>query len=99
MQPWQGIGSMAVGGKVGISNLYYTITTFILFGVCCHFSLVTCTGSHGLLKQGNPEYDAKRRALFEYYHPLEFSPHIPIEEKTKLMEEWYVANCATTMRL
>ncbi|XP_031258905.1 7-methylguanosine phosphate-specific 5'-nucleotidase A [Pistacia vera] len=45
--------------------------------------------SHGLLKQGNPEYDAKRHALFEYYHPLEFSPHIPIEEKTKLMEEWW----------
>lgn len=44
--------------------------------------------SHGLLKQGNPEYDAKRQALFEYYHPLEFSPVIPLEEKTKLMEEW-----------
>ncbi|XP_044461687.1 cytosolic 5'-nucleotidase 3 [Mangifera indica] len=45
--------------------------------------------SHGLLNQGNPEYDAKRHALYEYYHPLEFSPHIPIEEKTKLMEEWW----------
>lgn len=45
--------------------------------------------SHGLLKQGNPEYDAKRQALFEYYHPLEFSPAIPLEEKTKLMEEWW----------
>ncbi|KAL5733738.1 hypothetical protein ACOSQ2_033430 [Xanthoceras sorbifolium] len=45
--------------------------------------------SHGLLQQGNPEYDAKRQALFEYYHPLEFSPTIPIEEKTKLMEEWW----------
>ncbi|KAE8666333.1 5'-nucleotidase / magnesium ion binding protein isoform 2 [Hibiscus syriacus] len=45
--------------------------------------------SHGLLKQGNPEYDAKRQALFEYYHPLEFSPTIPLEEKTKLMEEWW----------
>ncbi|OAY81445.1 Cytosolic 5'-nucleotidase 3A [Ananas comosus] len=45
--------------------------------------------SHGLLQQGNPEYDAKREALFEYYHPLEISPTIPIEEKTKLMEEWW----------
>ncbi|KAJ4849634.1 hypothetical protein Tsubulata_017743 [Turnera subulata] len=45
--------------------------------------------SHGLLKQGNPEFDAKRQALYEYYHPLEFSPTIPIEEKTKLMEEWW----------
>ena len=53
-------------------------------------SNITCIGSHGLLQQGNPEYDAKRQALFEYYHPLEFSPTIPLEEKTKLMEEWYV---------
>ncbi|KAK6929019.1 Pyrimidine 5'-nucleotidase, eukaryotic [Dillenia turbinata] len=45
--------------------------------------------SHGLLHQGNPEYDTKRQELYEYYHPLEFSPSIPIEEKTKLMEEWW----------
>ena len=55
-------------------------------------SNITCIGSHGLLQQGNPEYDAKRQALFEYYHPLEFSPTIPLEEKTKLMEEWYVTH-------
>jgi len=41
------------------------------------------------LRQENPEFDAKRRQLFEYYHPLEFSPTIPIEEKTRLMEEWW----------
>ncbi|WOL07923.1 7-methylguanosine phosphate-specific 5'-nucleotidase A [Canna indica] len=45
--------------------------------------------SHGLLQQGNAEYDAKRQALYEYYHPLEISATIPIEEKTKLMEEWW----------
>ena len=45
-------------------------------------------GSHGLLKQGNAEYDAKRQQLYEYYHPLEFSPTIGLEDKTKLMEEW-----------
>ncbi|KDP38325.1 hypothetical protein JCGZ_05755 [Jatropha curcas] len=45
--------------------------------------------SHGILRQGNPDYDAKRQALYEYYHPLEFSPTIPIEQKTKLMEEWW----------
>lgn len=50
-----------------------------------------CRGqsSHGLLKQGNPEYDLKRQELHEYYHPLEFSPTIPTEEKAKLMEEWW----------
>jgi 5'-nucleotidase len=42
------------------------------------------------LQQENAEYDNKRRELYEYYHPLEFSPTIPIEEKTKLMEEWSV---------
>ncbi|KAK3035280.1 hypothetical protein RJ639_034803, partial [Escallonia herrerae] len=45
--------------------------------------------SHGLLQQGNPEYDMKRQKLFEYYHPLEFNPRIPLGEKTKLMEEWW----------
>ncbi|KAK7343961.1 hypothetical protein VNO77_13112 [Canavalia gladiata] len=45
--------------------------------------------SHGLLQQGNPEYDAKRQQLYEYYHPLEFSPTIGLEEKTKLMKEWW----------
>ncbi|ONI21573.1 hypothetical protein PRUPE_2G073700 [Prunus persica] len=50
-----------------------------------------CRGqsSHGLLQQENPEYDKKRQELYEHYHPLEFSPTIPIEEKTKLMEEWW----------
>ncbi|XP_057980159.1 uncharacterized protein LOC131165978 isoform X4 [Malania oleifera] len=45
--------------------------------------------SHGLLQQGNPVYDVKRQKLYDYYHPLEFSPTIPIEEKAKLMEEWW----------
>lgn len=90
---------MAVGAKVGVPNLHYTIKNFKLFRICFHFPLVTCTGSHGLLNQGNPDYDAKRHALYEYYHPLEFSPHIPIEEKTKLMEEWYVTKYVVTMRL
>ncbi|KAM1139947.1 hypothetical protein ACFX19_040782 [Malus domestica] len=50
-----------------------------------------CRGqsSHGLLQQENPEYDRKRQELYEHYHPLEFSPTIPLEEKTKLMEEWW----------
>ena len=47
-------------------------------------------GSHGLLQQDNPEYDAKRQQLYEHYHPLEFSPTLGLEEKRKLMEEWYV---------
>ncbi|CAN8284852.1 unnamed protein product [Cochlearia groenlandica] len=45
--------------------------------------------SHGLLQQGNKDYDDKRQALYEHYRPIEISPSIPIEEKTKLMEEWW----------
>lgn len=50
-----------------------------------------CRGqsSHGLLQQGNPKYDIKRQELKEYYHPLEFNPTIPLDEKAKLMEEWW----------
>ncbi|KAM0870387.1 hypothetical protein ACQ4PT_040043 [Festuca glaucescens] len=43
--------------------------------------------SHGLLRQGNEEFDAKREALFEHYHPIEINPDIPLLEKAKLMEE------------
>ncbi|KAG5003532.1 hypothetical protein JHK86_027671 [Glycine max] len=39
--------------------------------------------SHGLLQQGNPEYNAKRQQLYEYYHPLDFSPTIGLEEWRK----------------
>ncbi|KAF7067461.1 hypothetical protein CFC21_073353 [Triticum aestivum] len=45
--------------------------------------------SHGLLRQGNEEFDAKREALFEHYHPIEINPDIPLPEKAKLMEEWW----------
>ncbi|KAK3146603.1 hypothetical protein QOZ80_3BG0268800 [Eleusine coracana subsp. coracana] len=45
--------------------------------------------SHGLLRQGNDEYDAKREALYEHYHPIEICPDIPLQEKAKLMEEWW----------
>lgn len=45
--------------------------------------------SHGLLQQDNPVYDVKRQELYDYYHPLEFNPEIPLDEKAKLMEEWW----------
>ncbi|KAJ9553807.1 hypothetical protein OSB04_017852 [Centaurea solstitialis] len=50
-----------------------------------------CRGqsSHALLQQENPEYNAKRDELFNYYHPIEYDPNIPVDEKTKLMEEWW----------
>ncbi|MCE3050710.1 hypothetical protein HAX54_047927 [Datura stramonium] len=50
-----------------------------------------CRGqsSHSVLQQEDPEFDDKRQKLYEYYHPLEFDPAIPLDEKTKLMEEWW----------
>lgn len=45
--------------------------------------------THALLKQGNTDYDLKRKEIHDYYYPLEICPTIPIDEKTKLMEEWW----------
>ncbi|XP_074312382.1 uncharacterized protein LOC141647911 [Silene latifolia] len=45
--------------------------------------------SHALVQQTNPDYDIKRQKLYDYYHPLEICPTITVEEKTKLMEEWW----------
>lgn len=58
------------------------------FSYLTDFDCYWLVASHGLLQQSDPVYDAKRQALYEYYHPLEYSPTIPIDEKTKLMEEW-----------
>lgn len=53
-------------------------------------TLYTHVASHALLQQEDPKYNAKRDELFDYYHPIEYDPKIPTDEKTKLMEEWYV---------
>ncbi|KAL5054641.1 hypothetical protein RYX36_035323 [Vicia faba] len=50
---------------------------------------IRSAASDGLLQQDNPEYNAKRQHLYEHYHPLEFSPTLGLEEKRKLMEEWW----------
>lgn len=65
-----------------IADFDATLTKFWIDG---------CRGqsSHSLLQQGNPEYDVKREKLYDYYHPIEFNPAIHIDEKTKLMEEWW----------
>lgn len=65
-----------------IADFDRTLTRYLINGQ-------TGQSSHGLLRQENPEFDAKRQQLYDYYHPLEFSPTIRIEEKTKLMEEWW----------
>eukprot|EP00246_Nothoceros_aenigmaticus_P008887 TRINITY_DN2409_c0_g3_i2.p1 TRINITY_DN2409_c0_g3~~TRINITY_DN2409_c0_g3_i2.p1 ORF type:complete len:359 (+),score=44.76 TRINITY_DN2409_c0_g3_i2:3-1079(+) len=44
---------------------------------------------HALLCQGNVEYDIKRQQLYDHYYPSEICPTIPVDQKTKLMEEWW----------
>ncbi|CAA6663565.1 unnamed protein product [Spirodela intermedia] len=43
-------------------------------GTLTRYWIDGCRGqtSHGLLQQSDPVYDAKRQALYEYYHPLEW---------------------------
>ncbi|KAK6933617.1 Pyrimidine 5'-nucleotidase, eukaryotic [Dillenia turbinata] len=65
-----------------IADFDATLTKYLINGL-------RGQSSYGLLHQGNPEYDTKRQELYEYYHPLEFSTSIPIQEKTKLMKEWW----------
>lgn len=60
---------------------------FIFLTFSSWWLLILLLGSCGLLRTGNPEYDAKRRQLYEYYHRFEFSSTIPIDKKIKLMEE------------
>lgn len=39
-----------------------------------------------------PEYRRKAHELFNFYRPIEKNPAIPIEQKKKLMEEWWTAH-------
>lgn len=48
--------------------------------------------SHGILeacKALTPEYRDKAQALFDKYHPIEFSPTLTREQKLPIMQEWY----------
>ncbi|MDD5295158.1 MAG: hypothetical protein PHP21_04600 [Patescibacteria group bacterium] len=45
-----------------------------------------------MLRDGNhltEDYAAKAHALFDKYHPIEVDSKIPMEEKKKLMQEWW----------
>ncbi|KAG6434213.1 hypothetical protein SASPL_105836 [Salvia splendens] len=65
-----------------IADFDATLTKYLVDGQRGH-------SSHALLQQGNPEYDLKRQELYDHYHPLEIDPAIPLDEKAKLMEEWW----------
>lgn len=75
----------------GFQGLISSYTNFLLN--------IKIVGSHALLQQGNPEYDLKRQKLYDHYHPLEIDPTIPLDEKAKLMEEWYVTLCILRMAI
>ncbi|KAG5575054.1 hypothetical protein H5410_055188 [Solanum commersonii] len=73
---------LAVIGKLVIADFDGTLTKYWIDG--CRGQ-----GSHNVLQQEDPEFNDKRQKLYEYYQPLEFDPTIPLDEKTKLMEEWW----------
>jgi 5'-nucleotidase len=81
-----------VNGLRGRQSMFHLINYILLFSLNQMQSKLKplYIASHGLLQQGDAYYDAKRQALYDHYHPLEISPVIPIDEKTKLMEEWYI---------
>ncbi|KAI8539635.1 hypothetical protein RHMOL_Rhmol09G0198100 [Rhododendron molle] len=81
-----------IDGRRGQSKLLGVLVLSLSLIFCRYLGSVLpnkSVGSHGLLQQGNSKYDVKRRELAEYYHPLEFNPTIPLDEKAKLMEEWW----------
>lgn len=39
-----------------------------------------------------PDYSEKAQALYDKYHPLEADPNIPLQEKKKLMHEWWTTH-------
>jgi len=46
-----------------------------------------------ILRDGNylsEDYANKAHELFNYYHAIEINPSVPIEEKKKLMKEWWM---------
>lgn len=48
-----------------------------------------------ILRDGNyltPDYAKKAHALFDKYHPVEIDPNVPLPEKKKAMNEWWMAH-------
>lgn len=48
-----------------------------------------------ILRDGNyltPDYSQKAQGLYAKYHPIEIDPKIPLEEKKKAMEEWWMSH-------
>ncbi|XP_057550318.1 uncharacterized protein LOC130828372 isoform X1 [Amaranthus tricolor] len=93
-------GDMVVGDSVSLQNKIAAIRAAgpsklqIIADFDCTLTKYNINGqrgqtSHALLQQGNAEYDMKRQKLYDHYHPLEICPAIPLDEKTKLMEEWW----------
>lgn len=39
-----------------------------------------------------PDYSEKAKELYNKYHPIEIDPKIPLEEKKKKMQEWWITH-------
>src|SRR3989344_7124306 len=48
-----------------------------------------------ILRDGNyltPDYAERAQALYRKYHPIEIDPDIPLLDKKKTMEEWWLTH-------
>lgn len=55
-----------------------------------------------VLRDGNyltPDYAQKAHALYNKYHAIEIDPKVPVEEKKKLMREWWMAHFKLLVKL
>jgi 5'-nucleotidase len=50
-------------------------------------SLISILRSENLL---SPDYSKKAEELYEKYHPIEVDPKVPLEEKARMMERWWM---------
>jgi 5'-nucleotidase len=80
--------------KAGVANIHIrcdfdrTLTTAFVDGKSVP-SIIS------VLRNGNyltPDYANEAMSLYNKYHPIEINPKIPVEEKMKAMQEWWMTH-------
>lgn len=71
-----------------VSDFDKTLTTCFVNGKKIS-SLIAVLRNENYL---TPDYPEKAHALFDKYHPIEIDPTVPLEEKKRLMHEWWSAH-------
>jgi len=77
--------------KAGYQNLHI-LADFDRTLTYGEFNGIKTPSLMSMLRDGNhltEGYAAKAQALFEKYHPMEVDPKIPLQQKKKVMREWW----------